>query len=91
VILTDDESGVRAAVAHLVDCGYRRIAYVEVAGRPIEPRASDASVVEQVILGARTWVADVAAVATPTERQRMLAFFDANLGRLRARLGGPPR
>ena len=65
--------------------------YVEVAGRPIEPRASDASVVEQVILGARTWVADVAAVATPTERQRMLAFFDANLGRLRARLGGPPR
>ena len=65
--------------------------YVEVARRPIEPRAFDAAVVEQVILGARTWVANVAAVVTPTERERMLAFFDANLGRLRARLGRPPR
>jgi len=29
VILTDDAGGVRAAIAYLVDCGYRRIAYVE--------------------------------------------------------------
>src|SRR4029079_12613802 len=60
--------------------------YVEVGGRPIAPRASDAAVVEQVIVGARTWAPDVAAVASPMDRQRMLAFFDANLDRLRARL-----
>lgn len=29
VITTDDEAGVRAAVDHLVDAGYRRIAYVD--------------------------------------------------------------
>ena len=64
--------------------------YVEVAGRPIQPAAVDVAVVEQVILGARTWVAEVAAVAPPTERDRMLAFFDASLDQLRARLPRPP-
>ena len=29
VIMTDDAAGVRSAVNHLVDCGYRRIGYVE--------------------------------------------------------------
>jgi len=29
VIMTDDAAGVRSAVGHLVDCGYRRIGYVE--------------------------------------------------------------
>ncbi len=60
--------------------------YVEVGGRPIEPGAADAAVVEAVIIGARTWVADVAAVVSRSERERMLAFFDANLERLRARV-----
>ena len=60
--------------------------YVEVAGRPLIPRLDDAAVVEQVILGARSWVADLAAIADPSERRRMLAFFDASLERLRERL-----
>jgi LacI family transcriptional regulator len=29
VIMTDDDAGIRAAVEYLIDCGYRRIAYVE--------------------------------------------------------------
>ena len=48
-------------------------------------------VVEQVILGARTWVAELAAVAEPGERARMVAFFDTALETLRARLTTPPR
>jgi LacI family transcriptional regulator len=34
VIMTDDAAGVRSAVEHLLDCGYRRIAYVEGEGGP---------------------------------------------------------
>jgi hypothetical protein len=65
--------------------------YVEVEGRPLVPPADDAQVVGQVILGARTWVAELAAVAEPGDRARMVAFFDAALETLRARLATPPR
>jgi hypothetical protein len=60
--------------------------YVEVAGHPLVPAASDAEVVQQVILGARTWVADLAAVAEPENRERMLAFLDGAVERLRRRM-----
>ena len=60
--------------------------YLEVAGRPARPPEDDAAVVEQVILGARTWVADVAAVASAAERGRMTAFLDGALRSLEARL-----
>ena len=63
--------------------------YVEVDGRPLVPRADDAQVVEQVILGARTWVAELAAVAEPAERARMVAFLDGAIETLRARLAAP--
>jgi hypothetical protein len=60
--------------------------YVDVADRPLLPAPSDVAVVEQVIEGARTWVARLAAVPTPAERRRMLAFFDRSLETLRARV-----
>jgi hypothetical protein len=50
------------------------------------PAAEDAAVVEQVILGARTWVAELAAVAGPGERARMLGYFDASIETLRRRM-----
>jgi hypothetical protein len=62
--------------------------YVEVADRPLVPSREDAGVVEQVIAGARTWVAELAAVADSGERARMVAFFDASLETFRRRLGG---
>ena len=64
--------------------------YVEVAGRPSRPGEDDAAVVEQVIRGARTWVADVAAVASNAERDRMTAFLDGALRRLEAGLRSRP-
>jgi hypothetical protein len=36
-------------------------------------------------------VADLAAVAAPAERERMVAFLDANLATLRARMAARPR
>jgi hypothetical protein len=65
--------------------------YVEVAGRPLLAKAADVEAVEQVILGARTWIADLAAVAEPAERERMVAFLDASLATLRSRLQARPR
>jgi hypothetical protein len=60
--------------------------YVEVEGRPFVPSAEDAGVVGLVIEGARTWVAELAAVADPADRARMVAFFDASLETLARRL-----
>lgn len=62
--------------------------YVEVEGRPFVPSAEGAGVVEQVIAGARTWVAELAAVAEPAERARMVAFLDASLARFQRRMRG---
>ena len=65
--------------------------YVEVDGRPLIPAADDIDVVEQVIAGARAWIADLAAVAKPEERVRMLGFLDASLAAFRRRSrGGTP-
>ncbi len=60
--------------------------YVEVQDSPLVPAPQDAALVEQIMLGARTWVAELAAVAQPSERARMVAFFDASLATLRRRL-----
>ena len=62
--------------------------YVEVEGRPFAPSAEDAGVVEQVIAGARTWVAELAAVAEPADRARMVGFLDASLARFQRRMRG---
>lgn len=60
--------------------------YVEVAGRPLPPAADDAAVVEQVMLGTRTWLAELAPIVDPAERARMLAFLDATLTTFRQRI-----
>jgi hypothetical protein len=59
--------------------------YVEVADRPLVVPPGAAEAVEQVIAGARTWVAELAAVEDPGERARMLRFFDASLETFRSR------
>jgi hypothetical protein len=63
--------------------------YVEVDDRPLRPQREDAAVVEQVMIGARTWVAELAAVAEPAERLRMLAFLDETLEQFRRRMADP--
>ena len=60
--------------------------YVEVEDRPLVPSTEDAGVVEQIIAGARTWVAELAAVADAGERARMVRFFDTSLETFRRRL-----
>ncbi len=65
--------------------------YVEVENRPLLPTREDAAVVEQVMLGARAWVAELAAVAEPAERARMLAFLDQTLERFRRRMADAVR
>ena len=59
--------------------------YVEITDRPLIPPAGAADAVEQVIAGARAWVAELAAVEDPAERARMLRFFDASLETFRSR------
>ena len=54
MILTDDASGVRAAVEHLVDCGYRRIAYVEGEAGPTNAVRSGAAAAALRDCGVRT-------------------------------------
>ena len=63
--------------------------YVEVAGRPIVAPAEEADVVEQLIDGARTWVAELAAVEEPAERDRMVRFFDTSQATFRRHRHGP--
>jgi hypothetical protein len=59
--------------------------YVEVEDRPLVHVPADADAVEQLIAGARTWVAELAAVDDPRDRDRMLRFFDASLETFRSR------
>ena len=65
--------------------------YVEVEDRPMVPPTDDVEVVAQIIEGARTWVAELAAVAGSDERARMVRFFDDSLEtfRRRTRASGP--
>ncbi|HEY7828906.1 MAG TPA: CehA/McbA family metallohydrolase, partial [Candidatus Limnocylindrales bacterium] len=63
--------------------------YVEVEDAPLVPPPGDGAAVEQIIVGTRTWVAELAAIAEPAERERMLAFFDASLAALERRLSRP--
>ena len=60
--------------------------YVEVEDRPLVPLTEDAHVVELIIAGARTWVAELAAIADPDERDRMVRFFDVSLATFRRRI-----
>ncbi|HEY8437219.1 MAG TPA: CehA/McbA family metallohydrolase, partial [Candidatus Limnocylindrales bacterium] len=62
--------------------------YVEVRDRPIVPAADDVAVVETVIAGTRQWIAELAAVAEPAERARMVRFLDDSLESLRRRAAG---
>ncbi len=60
--------------------------YVEVLDRPLVLDPEDAAVVEQIITGARTWVAELAAVVDPAERSRMVQFLDSSLESFRRRV-----
>jgi hypothetical protein len=62
--------------------------YVEVDDRPLVAPTDDAEVVERVIAGARAWVAELAAVAEPADRARMVRFFDTSLETFRRRRRG---
>ena len=65
--------------------------YVEVQDRPLRPSPDDTAVVERIIDGARTWVAELASIADPDERDRMVRFFDVSLETFRRRMRGADR
>jgi hypothetical protein len=60
--------------------------YIEVEGQPLVPADDDIRVVEQVMLGARAWIAELAAVTDPTELARMVGFLDASLETFRRQM-----
>jgi hypothetical protein len=60
--------------------------YIEVEGQPLVPADDDIRVVEQVMLGTRAWIAELAAVTDPTERARMVGFVDASLETFRRQM-----
>jgi LacI family transcriptional regulator, galactose operon repressor len=72
-ILTDDAEGIRSAVTHLVECGYRRIAYVEGETGPTNRLRSAAAATALRALGVRNGLRVVPASADAWRAPEALA------------------